>query len=164
MVITQALPDIRTRCRNLEASGAENAAVPRLDVLSLPLHRLWIALYELDGGKRPPPCLLLHQAMERAQAGGIDQTLLRLDAEKEALEQACRVGTGRGFKDGARSDDERRALAGIDDFDRRTRSRNSRSSERAPSACTALSPLASRFGGSRDDCTCTTFCWASLSK
>ena len=35
--------------------GAENAAVPRLDVLSLPLHRLWIALYELDGGERPPP-------------------------------------------------------------------------------------------------------------
>jgi hypothetical protein len=58
--------------------------------------------------------------MERAQGVGIDQTLLRLDAEKEALEQACRVGTGRGFKDGARSDDERRALAGIDDFDRRT--------------------------------------------
>src|SRR5262245_20163366 len=47
-------------------------------------------------------------------------TRLCLDAEQEALEQACRVGTGRGFKDCARSDDERRALASIDNFHRRT--------------------------------------------
>src|SRR5215510_13043064 len=68
----------------------------------------------------PAPCLLLHEPMERAHAVGIDETLLRLDAEKEALEQACRVGTGRGLKDGTRSDDEWRALASIDDFHRRT--------------------------------------------
>src|SRR6516164_9305056 len=100
--------------------GAENAAVPRLDVLSLRLHRVWIASYQLDSGERPAPCLLLHEPMERAHAVGIDETLLRLDAENEALEPACRVGTGRGFKDGTRSDDERRALASIDDFHRRT--------------------------------------------
>ena len=29
--------------------SAENAAVARLDVLSLCLHRLWIAFYQLDG-------------------------------------------------------------------------------------------------------------------
>src|SRR5262245_35996515 len=32
----------------------------------------------------------------------------------------ARVGTGRGVKDGTRSDDEWRALASIDDFHRRT--------------------------------------------
>src|SRR5262249_38533644 len=85
--------------------GAENASVPRLDVLSLCLHRLQIAFHQLDGGERPPPCLLLHEPVERAHAGSIDETLLRLDAEQEALEQACRVRTGRSFKDGTRSDD-----------------------------------------------------------
>ena len=41
--------------------SAENAAVARLDVLSLCLHRLWIAFYQLDGGERPAPCLLLDE-------------------------------------------------------------------------------------------------------
>jgi hypothetical protein len=36
--------------------------------------------------------------------------------------------------------------------------------ETTPSACTALSPSASLFGGSKADCTCTTFCAASFSK
>src|SRR5262249_33933455 len=110
----------RAMKRSWFALGAENAAVARLDVVSLRLHRLWIAFYQLDGGERPAPCLLLHEPVERAHAVGVDETLLCLDAEQEALEQACRVGTGRGFKDGTRSDDERRALAGIDDFHRRT--------------------------------------------
>src|SRR5215510_13575042 len=100
--------------------GSKNTAVPHLDVFPLRLHRVWIASYQLDSGERPAPCLLLHEPMERAHAVGIDETLLRLDAEKEALEQACRVGTGRGLKDGTRSDDEWRALASIDDFHRRT--------------------------------------------
>src|SRR3984893_5895029 len=100
--------------------GAKNAAVPRLDVLSLRLHRLWIVFHQLDGGERSAVCLLLHETMEGAHAEGIDESLLRLDAEQKALEQPCRVGTGRGLKDGARSDDERRALARINDLHRRT--------------------------------------------
>jgi hypothetical protein len=67
--------------------GAKNAAVPRLDVLSLRLHRLWIVFHQLDGGERSAVCLLLHEAMEGAHAEGIDESLLRLDAEQKALEQ-----------------------------------------------------------------------------
>ena len=48
-------------CRSL---GTENAAVPRVDVLSLRLHPFWIAFYQLDGGERPPSCLLLYEPME----------------------------------------------------------------------------------------------------
>ena len=48
--------------------GAKHAAVPRLDVLSLRLHRLWIVFHQLDGGERSAVCLLLHEAMEGAHA------------------------------------------------------------------------------------------------
>ena len=58
-------------------------ALPRGPV-ALRLHRLWIAFYQLDGGERPAPCLLLDEPMERAHAVGIDETLLRLDAQQEA--------------------------------------------------------------------------------
>jgi hypothetical protein len=61
---SRQLESPRLRPARIIPLGAENAAVPRLNVLSLRLHRLWIAFYQLDGGERPPPWLLLHEPME----------------------------------------------------------------------------------------------------
>ena len=70
-------------------------------------------------GLRPAFSFVLR--MHRAQAADIDDELLRLAAEAEGLEQACRVRMRRGLEDAVRADDQRRAFGGIDRLDRAAR-------------------------------------------
>src|SRR5262245_66058892 len=99
-------------------SHSEQLAVARLDLLAHLFHRRGIVLHLLDLGERLAPRLLFDLRMQRAQSADVDDQLLRLGREAEALEQPRRVRIGRVLEQRVGADDERRAFGGVYDLDR----------------------------------------------
>src|SRR6266542_2893952 len=75
----------------IPASHPEDFSVARLDRLALGLHLGGIGLEQLQAGKRDVLALPLDLPVERAVREDIDQHLLGLGAEEEALEKPCRI-------------------------------------------------------------------------
>src|SRR4029450_6117567 len=96
------------------SSRSENLAVANFDLFSLRFDSRWIAFHQLDCRQRCPRRPILHKCMERAQARGVNQELLRLEAEEEALKQACRIGMGRALENAAGRGDQRLPLGRAD--------------------------------------------------
>ena len=98
---------------------SENLRVVRLDVFAHAFDRGRIVLHDLDVVERLAAGFLPGGGMHRAQAARVDDELLALGGETEALEQSRRVRIGRALEDAVRADDQRAALGRIDDLDRR---------------------------------------------
>src|SRR3979411_2661740 len=95
----------------------ENLRVARLDVFAHAFDRGRIVLHDLDVAERLAAGLLPGGGMHRAQAARVDDQLLALGGETEALEQPRRVRIGRAPEDAVRPDDQRAALGRVDDLD-----------------------------------------------
>src|SRR6266446_10894665 len=80
-------PSASARCNR---SHPKKLGVARLDFLALRQHRGGIRLEQFQRGQRWMAGLFLDLRMERAMREIIDQQLLSLRAEKEALEQPRR--------------------------------------------------------------------------
>src|SRR5262249_42118605 len=81
----------------IPASNVEDLAVARLDLLALLLNRRGVVLHGLDVLERLAAGLVLRVRVHRAQAADINDQLLGLAAERERLEQLCRIRIGRGL-------------------------------------------------------------------
>src|SRR5262245_63839139 len=79
--------DMRKR-KNPAHSHPENLCIARLDLLGLRQHRRRIRFEQLERVERRASRPILHQRVERAMRKGVDEHLLGLGAEHEALEQA----------------------------------------------------------------------------
>src|SRR6266496_2212587 len=91
------------------ASHPEDLGVARLDRLALGLHLRGIGLEQFQAGKRDVLALLLDLSVKGAVRKDVDQHLLGIRAEEEALEQSCRVRIRRVAENAGGHDDQRRA-------------------------------------------------------
>src|ERR1700719_3408863 len=78
--------DWTSSAERAQMSHSENLVIVCYDLLPLSVNRCRITFHHLDLGQQRPSCSLLHKCVERAQSGGMDQGLLRIEVEQEALE------------------------------------------------------------------------------